>query len=141
MVHASLWLNYNIEVTYFDWFIYSWQNCFKLPSEIYFVPDVVYSNQYINTACINRTTMTKWRVGYFTFYNKNGLHYKFKVMNRNESGRFGALKSDSTHHFFRNACTKSGSLRFSQFYGCWLILSVYIIMSFDFPFVRLFGVR
>jgi hypothetical protein len=23
-----------------------------------------------------------------------------------ESGRFGALKSDSTHHFFRNACTK-----------------------------------
>ena len=37
---------------------------------------------------------------------------------------FGALKSDSTHHFFRNACTKSGSLRFSQFSGCWLILSV-----------------
>jgi hypothetical protein len=24
---------------------------------------------------------------------------------------FGALKSDSTHLFFRNACTKSGSLR------------------------------
>jgi hypothetical protein len=41
-----------------------------------------------------------------------------------ESGRFGALKSDSTHHFFSNACTKSGSLRFS---GCWLILSVYIL--------------
>ena len=37
---------------------------------------------------------------------------------RNESGRFGALKSDSTHHFFRNACTKSGSLRFSQISGC-----------------------
>ena len=36
----------------------------------------------------------------------------------NESGRFGALKSDSTLHFFRNACTKSGSLRFSQFSGC-----------------------
>jgi len=31
---------------------------------------------------------------------------------------FGALKSDSTHHFFRNTCTKSGSLRFSQFSGC-----------------------
>ena len=29
----------------------------------------------------------------------------------------------------------------SQAYGCWLILSVYIIMSFDFPFIRLFGVR
>ena len=28
------------------------------------------------------------------------------------------LKSDSTHHFFRNASTKSGSLRFSQFFGC-----------------------
>jgi hypothetical protein len=42
---------------------------------------------------------------------------------------------------FRNACTKSGSLRFSQFSGCWLILSVYIIMSFDFSFVRLLGVR
>jgi hypothetical protein len=26
-------------------------------------------------------------------------------------------KSDSTDHFFRNACTKSGSLRFSQFSG------------------------
>ena len=48
---------------------------------------------------------------------------------------------DSTHHFFRNACTKSGSLRFSQFSGCWLILSVYILMSFDFPFGKLFGVR
>ena len=30
----------------------------------------------------------------------------------------GLVKSDSTHHFFRNACTKSGSLRFSQFSGC-----------------------
>ena len=39
-------------------------------------------------------------------------------LNRNESGRFGALKSDSTHHFYRNASTKSGSLRFSQFSGC-----------------------
>jgi hypothetical protein len=38
-----------------------------------------------------------------------------------------------------NTCTKSGSLRFSQFSGCWLILSVYILTSFDFPFVRLFG--
>ena len=69
------------------------------------------------------------------------LQWQPEPLNRHESGRFGALKSDSTHHFFRNACTKSGSLRFSQFSGCWLILSVYIIMSFDFPFVRLFGVR
>ena len=64
-----------------------------------------------------------------------------ETLSRNERGRFGALKSDSTHHFFRNARTKSGSLRFSQFSGCWLILSVYMLMSFDFPFVRLFGVR
>jgi hypothetical protein len=49
--------------------------------------------------------------------------------------RSGASKSDSTHHFFRNACTKTWSLRVSQFYGCWLILSVYMHMSFDFPFV------
>jgi hypothetical protein len=26
-----------------------------------------------------------------------------------------SVDSDSTHKFFRNACTKSGSLRFSQF--------------------------
>ena len=34
---------------------------------------------------------------------------------RGGGGRGGALQSDSTHHFFRNACTKSGSLRFSVF--------------------------
>jgi hypothetical protein len=33
------------------------------------------------------------------------------------------------------------SWRFSQFSGCRLIFSVYIIMSFDFPFARLFEVR
>jgi hypothetical protein len=36
-------------------------------------------------------------------------------LNGNESGRFGALKSDSTHNFLRNACTKSGSLRIHSF--------------------------
>ena len=41
-----------------------------------------------------------------------------ETLSRNERGGFGALKSDSTHHFFRNACTKSGSLLFSQFSGC-----------------------
>jgi hypothetical protein len=80
---------------------------------------------------------------YFTYFVPVFKYYYSDsgTFERNESGRFGALKSDSTHHFFRNACTKSGLLRFSQFSGCWLILSVYIIMSFDFPFVRLFGVR
>jgi hypothetical protein len=53
------------------------------------------------------------------------------------------IKSMSFHYFllYFPYLFKSGSLRFSQFSGCWLILSVYIIMSFDFPFVRLFGVR
>jgi hypothetical protein len=43
------------------------------------------------------------------------LWLKYNYLTTGERGRFGALKSDSTHHFFRNACTKSGSLRFSQF--------------------------
>jgi hypothetical protein len=30
-----------------------------------------------------------------------------ETLSRNERGRFGALKSDLPHHFFRNACTKS----------------------------------
>jgi hypothetical protein len=59
-------------------------------------------------------------------------HQSSLTLSRNESRRFGALKSDSTHHFYRHACTKSES-QFSQFSGCWLILFVYIIMSFDFP--------
>jgi hypothetical protein len=37
-----------------------------------------------------------------------------------------------------NACIKSGSLRFSRLLTD---LSVNIIMGFDFPFVRLLGVR
>ena len=44
-------------------------------------------------------------------------------------------------NFFGNACTKSGPLRFSQFSGCWLIVSVCWHMSFAFPFGRLLGVR
>ena len=33
------------------------------------------------------------------------------------AGNFETLKSDSIHHFFRNVCTKSGSLRF-KVSGC-----------------------
>jgi hypothetical protein len=66
---------------------------------------------------------------------------EFPNPNHNGSGRFGAVKSDSTHHFFGNAWTKLGPLRFSQFSGCWLILSVYWLMSFAFSFGRLLGVR
>ena len=71
-------------------------------------------------------------------------------MSRNESGRFGALKSDSTHHFFRNACTKSGSLRFSVFrlltdfvclytYEFWLSLCK-IVRSSVIVLLPLFGI-
>ena len=69
------------------------------------------------------------------------LEWQLEPFNRNGSGRFGAVKSDSTLHFFGNACTKSGPLRFSQFSGCWLILSVYWLMSFAFAFGRLLGVQ
>ena len=41
-----------------------------------------------------------------------------KNVDKEFSARELALKSDSTHHLFRKACTKSGSLRFSQFSGC-----------------------
>ena len=62
-----------------------------------------------------------------------------ELLSRNESGRFGALKSDSTHHFYRNACTKSGSLRFSQFSACWLILSVFTVFRLLTDFVCLYN--
>ena len=54
-------------------------------------------------------------------------------LSRTESGRFDALKSDSTHHFFRNVCTKSGSLLFSQFSGCWLICLFIYLWVLTFP--------
>jgi hypothetical protein len=52
-----------------------------------------------------------------------------------------SVKSDSTHHFFGNACTKLGSLRFSQFSDCYMIFSVGWLMIFAFSFGRLVGVR
>jgi hypothetical protein len=79
---------------------------------------------------IRRETLLKVITSVISRYNNLPTHFTVS----------GTLKSDSTHHFFRNACTKSGSLRFSQFSDCWLLLSVYIILSFDFPFVRLFRV-
>jgi hypothetical protein len=51
----------------------------------------------------------------FCFILDNVLAAPMTIMSTYESGRFGALKSDSTHYFLRNACTKSGSLHFSQF--------------------------
>jgi hypothetical protein len=51
------------------------------------------------------------------------LQWQPEPFNRKRSGRFSAVKSDSTHHFFGNACTKSGPLRFSQFSG-WLMSGI-----------------
>ena len=48
------------------------------------------------------------------FLYLNTIIVTAEPLNRNESGKT-SLKSDSTHHFFRNACTKSGSLRFHSF--------------------------
>jgi len=50
--------------------------------------------------------------------NEDKKKLKGYYLSLSESGRFDALKYDSTHHFFRNACTKSGSLRVSQFSDC-----------------------
>ena len=79
---------------------------------------------------INRTLLLKY------LFSSNAMSgNKFQNMTFSSSG----LTSEKIINFTSD--TKSGSLRFSQFSGCWLILSVYILMSFDFPFVRLFGVR
>jgi hypothetical protein len=90
--------------------------------------------------------LKKWWVELYTgehksVLNTNPLFYNARSWKpKGQSTKNNPAVYSSTHHFFRNACTKSGSLWFSQFSGWWLILSVYIIMSFYFPFVRLFGV-
>ena len=56
---------------------------------------------------------------YFSFFFVLSVLLRFTYFDSPfGSGRFSTLRSDSIHHFFRNACTKSGSLRFSQFSGC-----------------------
>ena len=71
--------------------------------------------------------MSEWLLSY---RKVSTIFILFNAVISTEGGRFGTVKSDSTHHFFGKACTKSGSLRFS---GCWLILSVYIIWVLTFP--------
>jgi hypothetical protein len=98
----------------------------------------IYGIHVINDMCIT-ATMNKLR---HRVYKCNDVLFTFFYsdwpLNHNGGGNVKlALKSDSAHHFFRDACTGSGSLWFSRFSGCWLILSVYILMSFDFPFVIL----
>ena len=69
-------------------------------------------------------------------YHSVGKLKKCKIDTANRhihDGRFGAVKSDSTHHFFGNACTKSGSLRFFPSFS---VVDRFCLMSFDFPFGR-----
>jgi hypothetical protein len=94
----------------------------------YFIASSVFSNVYVSLNCLLPAFVIVYFICYLTLNTSAHTSYLYDCT------------WARTHHFFRNACTKSGSLRFSQVSGCWLILSVYILMIFDFPFVRLFGV-
>ena len=93
-------------------------------------PDTIDIYFYTSTVLIFSSCKSILYLTYKNIHNNDNEMKNQKIQYCLNSYRFGALKSDSTHHFFRNACTKSGSLRFSQFSGCWLILSVYILMKF-----------
>ena len=54
-------------------------------------------------------------MGWSQKFVQKWLQWQPEPLNRNESGRFGALKSDSTRHFFRGACTGSGHYGFHSF--------------------------
>ena len=78
-------------------------------------------NQRPYTSGANKAITMTWKNWFPKYLNSYFSKLSCRLsepLSRNESGRFGTLKSDSTHHFFRNACKKSGSLRFSQFSGC-----------------------
>jgi hypothetical protein len=63
-------------------------NYLKFPIKIDLVPHYFYSHQFINNTtcrnvCYKKESERQWtnsRVGYITFYNKNWLHYKVKVI-------------------------------------------------------------
>ena len=83
--------------------------------------NTIKKHNYLQSLNTKKTTTfpngnTSYLKGYLEENQK--LSRRNEPLNRNESGRFGAVKSNSTHHFFGNACTKSGSLRFSQSSGC-----------------------
>ena len=77
--------------------------------------DMIYNISDLLKKKCSKLEWSKWENQTLTIQGKKKTR---KMLQLKKSGRFGALKSDSTHHFFRNACTKSGSLRFSQFSGC-----------------------
>ena len=95
-------------------------------------PAVWEDDHVVKTFCRDdskRWIFIKYCVDYYytyfvTLLLKMLLQWQPKPFNHNGSWRFGAVKSDSTHHFFGNACTNSGPLQFSRFSGCWLILLI-----------------
>jgi hypothetical protein len=74
---------------------------------------------------------------YIHSYNYDESEYLLNALSRYKNRAWYLnviLKSDSTHHFFRNACTKSGSLRFSQYSGCWLIFLLHLCTKMTFQY-------
>ena len=85
-------------------------------SNVYSLRSYAKGNMFVprpNSNFMKRTVLYSGTILWNSLWNSN-----LKLIQNIESGRFGAVKSDSTHHFFGNACTKSGSLQFSQFSGC-----------------------
>ena len=66
------------------------------------------------------------------------IRWQPEPLTRNESVRFGALNSDSTHHIFRNACTKSGFHSFLV--ADWFCLFIYLwVLTFPLEDCSEFG--
>jgi hypothetical protein len=63
------------------------------------------------------------------------------TLRRNERGRFGALKSDSTHHFFRNASMSGTLYGFHSFpFVDWFCLFIYLwVLTFPLQDCSEFG--
>jgi hypothetical protein len=101
-------------------------------SVVFFTVLTVWYSRTVPTVWYFRTVLTVWyfRTVPTVWYFCSSFYRTPTVSSRVETFSFFMWELA----FFRNACSKSGSLRFSQFSGCWLILSVYILMS-------LFGVR
>jgi hypothetical protein len=69
--------------------------------------DIYFYKKRFPSCFIVKRISTKYFLVTISFYMYMWWPESFS---RNERGRFGALKSDSTHHFFRNTCTKSMNL-------------------------------
>jgi hypothetical protein len=83
-----------------------WPNCFYM---------AIFEREKISTTqLIEKTKIMYIILGWLLLYLfcpsivTNAAIVTPEHFNRNESGSFGTVKSDSTHHFFGNACTKSG---------------------------------